>query len=185
MSKRNKREKNNYTDEEWDLIAKGRKINPKQKDKRRNVKQSRTNKTEKNIKILNFTVGIGTKTLICNASVSINHHQKYGVIGINGCGKSTLLRMICNREGEFASIPMFINMIYVSQVKPSNSTPLLVLIESDIELKWLMEEKSRLENIGLSDCDETNIDIYKRIKDIDGYKAEFRAKEILTKLGFD
>lgn len=50
------------------------------------------------IHIDDFTINAHSKLLFENASLHINHGNKYGLIGANGQGKSTILKMIALGE---------------------------------------------------------------------------------------
>jgi ATPase subunit of ABC transporter with duplicated ATPase domains len=53
--------------------------------------------------------------LFKNATLSLAHGRKYGLIAPNGSGKSTLLNYISQRTNEFISIPKHFDIHYVEQ----------------------------------------------------------------------
>jgi len=134
------------------------------------------------IKLQNLSVRIAGRTLIENATLSLNEGHHYGLVGRNGTGKSTffkiLLKTLSPDEGNI-DIPARVRMGHVAQEMPSGSlTPLEVVMAADKERLQLMaqlEEGNSPENMA---------DIYDRLIAIDAFSAESRAAEILAGLGF-
>lgn len=66
----------------------------------------------KDIKIDNFDVAIGGNRILTDASLTLSHGHRYGLVGRNGIGKSTLLRALSRRE---VPIPTHISILHVEQ----------------------------------------------------------------------
>jgi len=66
------------------------------------------------IHIHKFTIFMGGKALFKDASLTLTHGHRYGLVGYNGTGKSTLLHHLAAREGDF-KVPRHIDMLLVEQ----------------------------------------------------------------------
>ena len=66
------------------------------------------------------------KVLFNNATLKINHGQRYGFLGPNGQGKTTLLKMIAAKE---LRIPRAVDFLMVDQEIVADDTPVRVLSE--------------------------------------------------------
>lgn len=73
------------------------------------------------IQVRNVTKKHGLQVILDRVNLSVNRHQKIGVIGRNGAGKSTLLRVILGEvepdEGDVVIHPGF-NVAHLEQVPP-------------------------------------------------------------------
>ena len=65
------------------------------------------------INIPTFTIHIGGKTLLEDASLKIAYGRRYVLIGRNGVGKTTLLNHIARKEID--GIPKNIQIVHVEQ----------------------------------------------------------------------
>jgi ATPase subunit of ABC transporter with duplicated ATPase domains len=160
------------------------------------------------IRVPNFDLHVGKgQLLLDNAELNISYGTRYGIIGRNGIGKSVLLRAISSREGPFACIPTWYSILHVEQeIVGDERSPLEVVLASDRERLWLVQEAKRLEaeaerkdaavtagNEAEEDSDEDEEDfqrydlkdIYERLREIEAHKAESRASAILSGLQFD
>ncbi len=133
--------------------------------------------------INNLTFRIAGRTLIENASLSINAGQRVGLVGPNGTGKSTLFKLI---SGEYHADAGDIAMIkgasfgMVRQDLPEDDTPVIeVLLSYDKERNALFKEAETCE-----DPDRIGY-IYERLEEIGAYDAPARAATILAGLGFN
>ena len=171
-----------------------------------NVGAKKKRNMNMNIQVPNFDLHIGKgQMLLDNAELKINYGKRYGIIGRNGIGKSVLLRAISSREGPFSCIPTWYSILHVEQeIVGDDRSPLEVVLASDRERLWLLEEAKRMEaeeekkeqmekeGEAIEDSDEdedflhyTLRDIYERLREIDAHKAEARACSILAGLQFD
>jgi ATPase subunit of ABC transporter with duplicated ATPase domains len=85
------------------------------------------------INIPDFSISAHSKELFHNASLTIAHGKRYGLVGPNGMGKTTILKMIANGS---LKIPPRIDVLYVEQeVRPLLQSPRGLLSEHG-KLVW-------------------------------------------------
>jgi len=142
----------------------------------------------KDIHVQAFTISYKGKALLEETSLHLAHGRKYGLIGPNGTGKSTLLRHIA--QGHL-KIQSHISILYVEQeVEGTSKSALTSVIEGDTERLELLKEKDTLEPLSKISSEEgvlaqnRLLEIYERLKEKGAYKAEYRASQILSGLGF-
>lgn len=144
-----------------------------------------------------FSISIGGKTLIDEASLKVAYGRRYVLVGRNGIGKTTLLNAFARKEIE--GVPKHLQILHVEQEVVANDTQLLdEVLTCDIERTKLLKELDEL-NAKLSaelpdkkpSTDQENkkitdrlITINKRLQEIDADDSEFKAKHILNGLGF-
>merc|ERR1712142_282069 len=143
------------------------------------------------IKLENFDVSYGDKTLLQGADLQLIHGRRYGFCGRNGLGKTTLLRMLAGRH---LRIPPHVTVLHVEQeVVGDDTTALQSVLECDTKRESLLQEEktisSLLNNGDLSTQDSTMSErlsqIYKELEAIDADKAPAKAAIILNGLGFN
>ncbi|KAK6620399.1 hypothetical protein RUM44_006800 [Polyplax serrata] len=145
-----------------------------------------TNRTL-DIRIENFDVAYGDKTLLQGADLVLASGRRYGLVGRNGLGKTTLLRMISSKQ---LAIPSHISVLHVEQeVIGDDTTALESVLESDtVRCELLKKEKqlTALLNSGTSDSNISNqlSEVYSKLQHIEAEKAPARASIILNGLGF-
>lgn len=66
----------------------------------------------KDIKVDSIDISIGGHRILTDASLTLAHGHRYGLVGQNGIGKSTLLRALSRRE---VAIPTHISILHVEQ----------------------------------------------------------------------
>ncbi|XP_074599540.1 ATP-binding cassette sub-family F member 3 isoform X2 [Brevipalpus obovatus] len=136
----------------------------------------------KDIKIENFDVAFGNKTLLLGADLTLSFGRKYGLVGRNGIGKSTLLKMISSGS---LSIPRHISLLHVEQeVVGNEKSALEAVLECDANRHALLEEEKRLLNSKDDDAGEKLEKIYADLIATEADKAPARAAAILHGLGF-
>ncbi|XP_012695255.1 ATP-binding cassette sub-family F member 3 [Clupea harengus] len=156
-----------------------------------NKKDTRVDMSGKNrsydIRIENFDVSFGERTLLQGAEISLATGRRYGLVGRNGLGKTTLLKMLASRS---LRVPAHISILHVEQEVAGDETDALQsVLESDtVREGLLIEEKTlntRIAN-GLAEGMESVrlSEIYVRLEEIDADKAPARASVILAGLGF-
>ncbi|KAG5269400.1 hypothetical protein AALO_G00201600 [Alosa alosa] len=154
-------------------------------------KDSRVDMSGKNrsydIRIENFDVSFGERSLLQGAEMSLATGRRYGLVGRNGLGKTTLLKMLASRS---LRVPPHITILHVEQEVAGDDTPALQsVLESDTVREGLLTEErtlnARIAN-GLADGMESVrlSEIYVRLEEIEADKAPARASVILAGLGF-
>ncbi|XP_056139288.1 ATP-binding cassette sub-family F member 3 [Lampris incognitus] len=139
------------------------------------------------IRIENFDVSFGERSLLQGAELSLASGRRYGLIGRNGLGKTTLLKMLASRS---LRVPAHISILHVEQeVAGDDTRALQSVLESDTMREGLLNEERQLnariangtadglESIRLSE-------IYTKLEEIEADKAPARASVILAGLGF-
>ena len=148
------------------------------------------------IKVDNFTISIGGKTLLEDAQLRINYGRRYVLIGRNGIGKTTLLNHIARKELD--GIPKHLQILHVQQEVVANSTPLLdEVLKVDVERTNLLNEmkevneklnnediKSSLSKSEIEELTNRMIKTGNRLQQIGVDESEVNAKKILKGLGF-
>ncbi|XP_062408920.1 ATP-binding cassette sub-family F member 3 [Sardina pilchardus] len=154
-------------------------------------KDSRVDMSGKNrsydIRIENFDVSFGERSLLQGAEMSLATGRRYGLVGRNGLGKTTLLKMLASRS---LRVPPHISILHVEQEVAGDDTPALQsVLESDTVREGLLTEErtlnARIAN-GLADGMESVrlSEIYVRLEEIEADKAPAKASVILAGLGF-
>ena len=96
----------------------------------------------KDIKIENFSVSARGKELFRNASLTIVHGRRYGLVGPNGKGKSTVMKLLARRQ---LPVPRGIDVLLVEQEVVGDDRPALeAVVSADVELMRLRQEEARL-----------------------------------------
>ncbi len=138
--------------------------------------------TSRDIKIINFSMGMNGRELVQDCEIEITIGRRYGLLGQNGCGKTNFLECIANRE---VAIPDHIDMYHLrEEAEPTNRSAIQTVIdEITAEMGRLHKlEEHILENFGPED--ERLEAIYDRLEEIDPTTFESRAAELLHALGF-
>jgi ATP-binding cassette subfamily F protein 3 len=135
-----------------------------------------------------FTISIGGKTLIEEASLKISFARRYVLIGRNGIGKTTLLNHVVRKELD--GIPKHLQILHVEQeVVSSDRTLMEEVLSCDVERARLIKELDEVsEQINKGGDDkklgERMIHISKRLQEISADEAESKAISIIRGLGF-
>lgn len=137
------------------------------------------------IEFQGLTVRMNANVLIDGFSFSVTPRMRIGLVGKNGTGKTTLFNTILGRldpdKGEI-QIPKSAVMAEVAQeITNTELTAFEYILSGDAELVQLRED----ELIALDEGDGIRIcDIHMRLEQIDGYRADSRAYQLLDGLGF-
>lgn len=119
----------------------------------------------KDIKLDSFDLYVGEgQRILSDASLTLAHGRRYGLIGQNGIGKSTLLRALAGRE---LDVPKHITILHVEQeLRGDNNTALQSVLDADVWRKQLIMEQQKIEE---------------RVNDIDNLKSEFEEESLEMK----
>ena len=143
------------------------------------------------INIPTFTIHIGGKTLLDDATLKISYGRRYVLIGRNGVGKTTLLNHIARKEID--GIQKHIQIVHVEQEVIINDNELLYeVLSCDKERLDLLNEVEEVNTKILKEKNEKEskrlskklVELNKRLEEIDANEAENKAKFILLGLGF-
>ncbi|KAG7354993.1 ABC transporter ATP-binding protein [Nitzschia inconspicua] len=139
------------------------------------------------INIPNFSISAAGKILFKDASLTIGHGRRYGLVGPNGRGKSTLLKMIASRD---LKLPPRIDFLYVEQEVVADNTPAVEAVLRADTLRWkLMEEERAL--MTKVDAGDESVEVIERLgvvleelTNMGADAMEAKARRILYGLGF-
>ncbi|KDE06255.1 ATP-binding cassette, sub-family F, member 3 [Microbotryum lychnidis-dioicae p1A1 Lamole] len=96
----------------------------------------------KDIHLENIDVSFGSLRILSNATLTLPHGRRAGLIGRNGIGKSTLLRAMALRE---VAIPQHITILYVQQEVIGDDTLAIdSVLQADVHRTRLMNEEAEL-----------------------------------------
>jgi len=137
----------------------------------------------RDVKIGKFSVSLHGVELVKDASLELNHGNRYGFIGLNGTGKSTMLRVLGERQ---VPIPAHIDIYHLSgEVEASDKTAMDAVLENlEEEIKRLEKEAEELAGTEEGADSERAAEIYERLDDLEPTTARTRAGRILHGLGF-
>ncbi|MBN3298537.1 ABCF3 protein, partial [Amia calva] len=139
------------------------------------------------IRIENFDVSFGERSLLQGAEVSLSYGRRYGLVGRNGLGKTTLLKMLAGRS---LRVPAHISILHVEQEVAGDDTPALQsVLESDTVREGLLKEERDINTrIAAGHAEATDTvrlsEVYAKLEEIEADKAPARASVILAGLGF-
>ncbi|ESN98429.1 hypothetical protein HELRODRAFT_185827 [Helobdella robusta] len=141
------------------------------------------------VKIENFDMAFGEKTLLSGADLSLSYGRRYGLVGRNGMGKTTLLRMLAGRQ---LRIPPHLTVLHVEQEVVGDDTPAIESVLScDTKRQSLLEEERKLNALVQqsgtscpSDISSRLTEVYAELERIEADKAPARAAIIMIGLGF-
>ncbi|ONH68536.1 Protein GCN20 [Cyberlindnera fabianii] len=160
----------------------------------------------KDIQIDTFDLYVGDgQRILSDASLSLAHGHRYGIVGQNGIGKSTLLRALSRRE---LNVPKHITILHVEQeITGSETSAIQSVLDADVWRKSLLkEEKQHQERINeieelrkefdeeslevkkldneREDLEQHLLEVVEKLNEMESDKAEARAASILYGLGF-
>ncbi len=137
------------------------------------------------IEFQGLTVRMNANVLIDGFSFSVTPKMRVGLVGKNGTGKTTLFNTILGRlepdKGDI-QIPKSAVMAEVAQeVTDTELTAFEYILSGDAELVALRaeEEEALIAEDGMKISE-----IHQRLAQIDGYRADSRAYQLLAGLGF-
>ena len=139
------------------------------------------------INIPSFTISAAGKILFKDASLTIGHGRRYGLIGPNGKGKSTLLKMIHSRD---LKLPPRIDFLYVEQEVVADDTPAVEAVLRADTRRWdlMAEEQKLMAALDRGDESEETFNrlqsVVEELTNMNADAAEAKARRILYGLGF-
>jgi ATP-binding cassette, subfamily F, member 1 len=137
------------------------------------------------ITIPSFSISAAGKILFKDASLTIGHGRRYGLVGPNGRGKSTLLKMIASRD---LKLPPRIDFLYVEQEVVADDTPAVeAVLRADV-VRWNLQLEEAELMKKADNGDENVIERLQQVMDelnnMGADAAEAKARRILYGLGF-
>ena len=147
--------------------------------------------------IQNLQKAFGGNVVLKDVNITLQDHQRMGLVGVNGCGKSTLLRILAGKEyadGGNVSLMKGIRIGYMEQqYAASENATVFEELKAVYAPVFAMEEKLRaMEEKMAQITDETELsrlgDAYTRMSDAieraDGYAWKSLIHGVLSGLGF-
>ncbi|GMH69106.1 hypothetical protein TrRE_jg3405, partial [Triparma retinervis] len=138
--------------------------------------------------IPSFNISAAGKVLFQDASFSVVHGRRYGLVGPNGKGKSTLLKMVASGD---LQLPPRVDFLYVEQEVVADDTRAVDAVLKADKKRWeLLEEEKELTRRVDSGEEDDKISnrlaaVYEELNNIGADGAEAKARRILYGLGFD
>jgi ATP-binding cassette subfamily F protein 3 len=135
------------------------------------------------IQLQSVSLHRGNRHLLDNADLTLHAGDRAGLVGPNGSGKSSLFQLLLGNleidKGE-CQIPDQWRIGHMRQeVESSERSALDFVMDGDQELRRVQE------GINRHDGDDVQLaELYGRLEDMDGYRAESRAGALLHGLGF-
>ena len=139
------------------------------------------------VSIPSFSISAAGKVLFQDASLTISHGRRYGLVGPNGKGKSTLLKMVASGD---LKLPPRIDFLYVEQEIVADDTPAVEAVLRADTRRWdlMQEEEALMKDIDDGDESEDKIArlqvVIDELTNMGADAAEARARRILYGLGF-
>lgn len=148
--------------------------------------------------IENISVGFGDRILFDKVSLTINPHDRIGLVGLNGTGKSTLLKIIAGEQTPDSgklNRASYVSAGYLPQDGIGTQQATLYragesAFEGIIELREKLE--SAQDSIHSMNPDHPEFDkllevigeIQHRMEDLDAYRMKSKIERVLSGLGF-
>jgi len=134
----------------------------------------------------------GGRTLFTDATLQVNRGDRVGLVGPNGAGKSTLLAIILGEETADAgevSMERGLQVGYLPQEsEPAGDETVLELataITPDfVRLRRILKAWEAEHPVEAAHPEEIHDDVHDRFNELDGYRIEAKAKQILAGLAF-
>ncbi|MGH0153207.1 UNVERIFIED_CONTAM: hypothetical protein FKN15_056310 [Acipenser sinensis] len=145
------------------------------------IETSGKNKTY-DIRIENFDVSYGERSLLQGAEVTLSYGRRFGLVGRNGLGKTTLLKMMASRS---LRVPTHISILHVEQEVAGDETPALQsVLESDSVREGLLREErelnTRISNGQADGMESVKLtEVYAKLEEIEADKAPARPDLLL------
>ena len=139
-----------------------------------------------------ITKAHGERVLFADATVQVNREDRIGLVGPNGAGKTTLFSIILGNESADEgkiSCERGINIGYLPQenapVGDETVIELAAAITPDfVKLRRILKAWEADHPVEALHTEEIHDDIHDRFNELDGYRLEAKAKQILAGLSF-
>ena len=146
--------------------------------------------------VQNLQKAFGGNAVLKNVNLTLQDHQRMGLVGVNGCGKTTLLRILAGKEhhdGGDVSLMKGIRIGYMEQqYAPTGDQTVFEELRQVYEPVFAKEEKLRDLERQMASAGETELkrlgEQYTRLSDEfekeDGYGWKSSVLGVLSGLGF-
>jgi ATP-binding cassette subfamily F protein 3 len=139
-----------------------------------------------------ITKAHGERVLFADATLQVNREDRIGLVGPNGAGKTTLFSIILGNESADEgkiTCERGINIGYLPQenapVGDETVIELATSITPDfVKLRRILKAWEANHPVEALHPDEIHDDIHDRFNELDGYRLEAKAKQILAGLSF-
>ena len=146
--------------------------------------------------IQNLHKAFGGNVVLKDVNLTLQDHQRMGLVGVNGCGKTTLLNILAGREqsdGGSIALMKGLRVGYMEQqYRAQGDSTVFEEMKRVFEPVFAMEEKLRALEKEMSEASETELkrmgETYARLSDAfekaDGYAWKSSIQGVLAGLGF-
>ncbi|MBR6184810.1 MAG: ABC-F family ATP-binding cassette domain-containing protein, partial [Clostridia bacterium] len=146
--------------------------------------------------IQNLHKSFGGNVVLKDVNLTLQDHQRMGLVGVNGCGKTTLLNILAGREhedGGSVSMAKGMRVGYMEQqYQAHGERTVFEELKSVYEPVFVMEEKLRAMEKEMASASEAELrrmgEAYARLNDefekADGYGWKSSIQGVLSGLGF-
>ena len=146
--------------------------------------------------IQNLQKAFGGNVVLKDVSLTLQDHQRMGLVGVNGCGKTTLLRILAGKEqpdGGSVSIMKGLRVGYMEQQYTAQpGMTVFEELQQVFEPVFALEERLRALERQMESAGETELkrlgDSYARLSDAfekaGGYAWRSSIQGVLSGLGF-
>ena len=146
--------------------------------------------------IQNLHKAFGGNVVLKDVNLTLQDHQRMGLVGVNGCGKTTLLNILAGREHEDGGTVSMMKGLRVGymeqQYQAQGDSTVVEEMKKVFEPVFAMEEKLRALEHEMTEASEIELkrmgETYARLNDAfekaDGYAWKSSIQGVLAGLGF-
>ncbi|WP_409524538.1 ABC-F family ATP-binding cassette domain-containing protein [Nitrincola sp. MINF-07-Sa-05] len=137
------------------------------------------------IRLQNLSIHRGAQRLLEHANLTLHNGWKVGIVGANGVGKSSLFKLLLGElhaDAGDLEMPSGITIAHMAQeVAETSRTALDYILDGDQQLRRIQQQLA----IAEEEHQATRIaELHAELESADGYRAESRAHQLLSGLGF-